>query len=496
MSTGPRAINRRTGATDPVSVSSLDYLGSSLPNYLSRTPAEVVSSWSSSYKRAVQFQLERGLPRQDSQSSQDIEGPDFLTPPQQTDYREYEEPEPTEETPLIGSVTKSTYAQSCFNAVNVLMGIGLLSLPFSFKITGWIVGLSLMLLFAFQTRHTAILLQKCLDHPEQLSNTYGDVGEAAFGKQGRHFISILFFLELFAASVALVILAADSIVALVPGLDIITVKIAVVALVLPMTYSRSLSFVAYGSFLGVLALVNLLVIVFFDGLTTQTTPGSIIHPAYTSLYPDDWFNVPFAVGLIVSGFCGHSVFPNIYRDMDSPQRYRSLVNVSFTWTLLIYILLASAGYVMFGADIKEEITQNFPLVPSFNPILTQMTIVLVALNPITKYPLAMTPINLQLESMFLFLGSPTTARFIGCTCGSLGVLVISILFPGFQNIMALLGSFFSIVVSITFPEICYLVLFGRDLTFLQKLFEVMMLVISSLLAITGTLWAFIGLRNS
>jgi amino acid permease len=130
----------------------------------------------------------------------------------------------------------------------------------------------MLIVFSVMTQHTAKLLVKCMDlDVRKPAYSYGDIGEMAFGPPGRTFISVLFFLELFAACVALVILAADSIVALIPSFDLNIVKIVVTALIVPMTISRSLSFAAYGSLLGVIAIVNLMFIIFFDGLSTTET---------------------------------------------------------------------------------------------------------------------------------------------------------------------------------------------------------------------------------
>jgi vesicular inhibitory amino acid transporter len=254
---------------------------------------------------------------------------------------------------------KSTFAQSLFNSVNILMGIGLLSLPFAFNITGWAVGLGLLGLFAMMTHHTASLLQSCLDFQKEdgsVCHTFGDLGELAFGPIGRSAISFIFFFELVAACIALVILSADSIVALFPLLNIDLVKISIVILVFPLTIPKSLSIASYGSLIGILALFNLMSILIYDGLSTQETPGSIWLPAETSVMPVEWFPIPFAFGLLMAGFSGHSVFPNIYRDMAEPQKYRSLVNWTYLIIMFLYVLIASLGYLMFGKLVREEVT--------------------------------------------------------------------------------------------------------------------------------------------
>ncbi|KAK9759420.1 hypothetical protein K7432_017645, partial [Basidiobolus ranarum] len=137
-----------------------------------------------------------------------------------------------EETPLLPNQEEcevydeptSTFSQSIFNAVNVLMGLGILSLPYGFKITGWVLGLFMLITFCLLTRYTAVLLRKCLDlSPTMLS--LSDVGYAAFGNKGRIVMAILLVAELLAASVALLMVFADSIHALYPHLNVRMLKV-------------------------------------------------------------------------------------------------------------------------------------------------------------------------------------------------------------------------------------------------------------------------------
>ena len=281
----------------------------------------------------------------------------------------------------------------------------MLSLPFAFSLTGFLVGICLFLVFALITWHTARLLQYCLDFTidGKVANTYGDLGENAFGVGGRTFISVIFFLELLAACVALVILSADSIVALFPGLDLVQVKIAIVMFCLPMTFPKSLHIASYGSLIGILALMNLLGILVYDGISYTGTPGSLINPADYSIYPVEYFPIPFSFGLLMAGFAGHSVFPSIYRDMKSPSNFPSLLNWTYAIIVIVYALIASLGYIMFGSTVMEEVTQNLPQIAGYSQILNQMTVALIAINPITKYPLNMSPITHQIGNLLLIL---------------------------------------------------------------------------------------------
>lgn len=91
--------------------------------------------------------------------------------------------------------TKSTFVQSIFNSVNVLVGIGVLALPLGFRCAGWLFGSLIFFFCTFATNYTAKLIAKCLDfYPN--STTYGDMGAIAFGDRGRAFVSVIFVVEL------------------------------------------------------------------------------------------------------------------------------------------------------------------------------------------------------------------------------------------------------------------------------------------------------------
>lgn len=58
---------------------------------------------------------------------------------------------------------------------------------------------------------------------------------------------------------------------------------------------------------------------------------------------------------MMSGFSGHAVFPAIYRDMENPKQYESMVNITYVITIGVYITMAIAGYMMFGLETMQEV---------------------------------------------------------------------------------------------------------------------------------------------
>jgi vesicular inhibitory amino acid transporter len=138
---------------------------------------------------------------------------------------------------------QSTLPQTIFNSTNVLIGVGLLSLPLGIKYAGWICGMVFLLLSAVVTAYTARLLAKCMDVDASLI-TFADLAFISYGQKARIATSVLFTLELLAACVALVVLFADTLDLLIPGVGVVEWKILCGLLMIPLNFAplRLLSF--------------------------------------------------------------------------------------------------------------------------------------------------------------------------------------------------------------------------------------------------------------
>lgn len=73
------------------------------------------------------------------------------------------------------------------------------------------------------------------------------------------------------------------------------------------------------------------------------------------MIPSQLYNIPLSFGLMMACFSGHAVFPAIYRDMENPKQYESMVDLTYVITVAIYITMAIAGYTMFGLETMQEV---------------------------------------------------------------------------------------------------------------------------------------------
>jgi vesicular inhibitory amino acid transporter len=138
---------------------------------------------------------------------------------------------------------QSTLAQTVFNSINVLIGVGLLSLPLGMKYSGWICGMMFLILSALATSYTAMLLAKCMDVDVSLI-TFADLAFVSYGQKARIATGFLFLMELLAACVALIVLFADTLDLLIPGVGVIEWKILAGLFLVPLNFAplRLLSF--------------------------------------------------------------------------------------------------------------------------------------------------------------------------------------------------------------------------------------------------------------
>ncbi|KAI9672119.1 MAG: hypothetical protein M1831_001932 [Alyxoria varia] len=419
------------------------------------------------------------------------------------------ETEEGETTTLI--VGRSTVPQTVFNSVNTLIGVGMLSLPLGLKYSGWVIGLVFFLFASVTTSYTAKLLAKCLDVDVSLLS-FADLAYVSFGRRARYATSILFCLELLASCMALVILFADSMNALLPQLDITQYKIICGFLLIPLGFVP-LSFLSFTSVLGIICCLWIVIAVFADGLTKPETPGSLRDVASTHAFPGDWRTLPLAFGLLMAPWGGHSVFPNIYRDMRHPRRYPTAVNTTYTFTYTLETWLMIIGYLMFGSGVRDEITSNIFLTAPGNPNLPQdayphwlsITIAAaIALIPLTKAPLNARPIVSVFEHVVGILPhnrnalSKFTARSsftVNVTKFAVrsSVIVVftflAILIPSFDRVMSLLGSLACSLVCVVLPVGFHLRIFESQLSKRKKLVDWGLLGLFAALGFVGTVFA-------
>ncbi|KDQ09240.1 hypothetical protein BOTBODRAFT_37148 [Botryobasidium botryosum FD-172 SS1] len=292
----------------------------------------------------------------------------------------------------------STFGQTLFNSIAILLGVGLLSEPLAYSYAGWIGGTLLLSFYGWLCCYTAkILARVILADPHM--QTYADIARKAFGRRATPFTSMLFCLELFALSVVLIVLFSDSLHAVLPQYSSDTYKILALVILIPTTF-MPLSTLSFASVLGILSTFLIVVVLLADGVSKFEGPGSLWDPQPTDLVTYNPTKIGLSFGLFLAGFGGHAVIPSLARDMVDPGQFDIMINYAFAFSTFVYALMGAAGYLMFGRSVHEEVSQDMLSTPGYNELLNKFAVWMLVITPLTKFALSTRPLNITIEVFF------------------------------------------------------------------------------------------------
>ncbi|KAG2610644.1 amino acid transporter AVT1I-like isoform X1 [Panicum virgatum] len=350
------------------------------------------------------------------------------------------------------------FFKTCFNGVNALSGVGILSIPYALSQGGWL-SLLIFMTIAIICFYTGILLQRCIDS-SSLVKTYPDIGELAFGRKGKIIVAIFLYLELYLVAIDFLILEGDNLEKLFPNANFHVASLKIGSeqgfvlifslLVLPTTWLRSLNMLAYVALGGVMASVILIASVLWVGVFD----GVGFHEKGVTV---NWSGMPTAMSLYAFCFSGHAVFPMIYTGMRNRKTFPTVLLICFVICTLSYGLTGIIGYLMYGESLNSQVTLNLPSKRFASNIAIYTTLI----NPFTKFALLITPIAEAIEDS-LHVGKNRTVSVLIRTALVVSTTIVALVVPFFAYVVALTGSFLSSTVTMLLPCVCYLKISSRN----------------------------------
>ncbi|KAF3792512.1 Vacuolar amino acid transporter 1 [Nymphaea thermarum] len=315
--------------------------------------------------------------------------------------------------------------------------------------------------------------------------TYQDIGGLAFGTKGRTIVVVLLFCELYLVAVEFLILEGDGLAKLFPTMSFrvgahtfVANQVFIVLsafVLLPTVWLKNLKWLAYVSAGGVAASFIILAAVVWaatvDGVGFVHQKGKLF----------DLSGMPSAVSVYAFCYCGHSMFPTICSSMKDRTKFTK----ARLYLQINYASMAAIGYLMFGSHVRSQVTLNLPL----DKMSSKVAIYVTLINPLTKYALVVTPIALTMEESLLFCNQNITS-FVARTILVATTVLVALAFPFFGYLMALIGSLFSMALSVLLPCIFYLKICKGSR---RSIYE---LVIITAVVLVGCFIAIIGTYSS
>eukprot|EP01025_Chloroclados_australasicus_P050364 TRINITY_DN5782_c0_g2_i2.p1 TRINITY_DN5782_c0_g2~~TRINITY_DN5782_c0_g2_i2.p1 ORF type:complete len:507 (-),score=28.15 TRINITY_DN5782_c0_g2_i2:372-1805(-) len=386
----------------------------------------------------------------------------------------------------------STFVQAVVNVLNILMGVGLLSISFGLSQSGW-VGLPLLWLLAFVTNYTGKALVEC--HAEVSKSYqkgtkvgYEEIAEKSFGLTGRRIISNVMYIELLGTCALLLILEGDNLAQLLGstlGRFISQTNFVFLAalIVLPTLFMRDVSALSYLGFCGFTATVAVVSCVAYALFS-----GNYVAGAETVFA--NWAAVPLLFGIFAFVFAGHGVFPSIQGAMKQPNKFPKVLDVAYLIVTSLCTFIGVAGYYMYGKGVADVVIFNLP-----QGFLRKVCSCMILINPVAKFALTLEPVAQALKKQSKGqddgFASTLLCRFLlGFLC-----LTAARYVPFLAYFMALVGSFLTMGVSVIFPVLCHQQLFGNRLNQGKQLWNKFVAVLGVGCAVSGTAAALIKLME-
>ena len=283
---------------------------------------------------------------------------------------------------------KLSSQQAYWHFMSLVLGLGTLTVPYALASLGW-AGLILLGVLALMSTYTGILLCKCVDFvPEHqrkkrtpgrgsadarhsgapaggggaqksVLNTYPDIGEAAFGEQGRALVNFVLYVDLVASSALFLVFIATNLATLFPWLASLRGWLWATALSLLPTVWLQLQKLSFLSAFGTMVMVGMVVAILATAVSEALFEGGAVdlaHNEYHLYRAGSWR----AAGNMVFAFACHGTLLTIYRDMQRPAEFRATFAKVYVSGFTIKTLVGATGYYLFAQNTLDQITLNLP----------------------------------------------------------------------------------------------------------------------------------------
>jgi solute carrier family 32 (vesicular inhibitory amino acid transporter) len=413
------------------------------------------------------------------------------------------------------SKQKATFFQCTFNLANILMGVGLLGLPYVYSIAGYYGGTFCLLSFGSITWYTSILIGRTLNGDPRPSymfydspytsqtkirmlpqiTSFPDIARCAFGEIGCIVLSLVLYFELFSCIAIFFVSIGDHLHQLIPSVSATTHVIIVGCIsMIPTIVLHTPALLSYLSMVGTFATTAVVLAViasaFFEGNIAQQVSDQehlMITPPYHVKWKSEGLTLGF--GLVAYCFSGHAIIPSIYTSMQRPQDFDRMVTYTFLLVVCCCLAVAFSGYYIFGSTVQDQVTLSLERSSHAVTAMKALTWLMV-MTAFSKVTLTMFPLALGMEEIVApFLSNERMVEIASATIKLLLTslaLCVSIFFPSFSLLCSFVGVICSMTVSVIFPAAAHLKMFGSNLSFLEKIIDWMFIILGIVMGVAGT----------
>ena len=295
---------------------------------------------------------------------------------------------------------------SCtINLASTCLGTGVLALPAAYASAGLLTGNAICIGAGLLTMSSLVLLDAAATRAGSEPTFYA-MCEAVLPGSGR-VVDIAVVINCFGSACAYLVVFGDSLTSALGGLPRRAWVGGAVAAVAPLCFLRSMDALRVTSLLGVICIlaVALMVLAFALAPTPWLDP-CVGRPHWQHIAEEEaagglastcggavvWASAPSrafaALPIFINAFtCQQNCF-TVLRELETPTHARKLLVIVTSVGLpsALYVLVASAGYLTFGAAVQSNVLNSFPQTAVVAAARVSLAFVVLCSYPLQAYP--------------------------------------------------------------------------------------------------------------
>jgi len=396
----------------------------------------------------------------------------------------------SERTPLVAlEPGRASVWKAALNIINFIEGVGFLALPFAVA-KGGIAAVGAFIIMPVIYWFTARVLVECLYKRHRVHgnvrvrSSWIDIGKAIWPRFGGTMVAVVQCFDLTVIATSYLIVCGSLMNSAFPSVPLTPALWTCIAaaVVLPSTFLKSLSQIAWLSVFGIAALLGTAAVILWYGATHQSQWN------LKNLLFWDTQGFLISLGIIMFSYGSAPIVPSVEESMADRSKFGRALALAYIAAVLFKLTFSIFGFLSFSFATDEIVINNLPDSPPH--IIVSVVFVVSCLFSYALPLLAVFQCIEDSSTYFLLqtkLRLPSFACFAGLRVFFVSLTLLAAAFiPHFGFLTSFFGNLSLPLFNCILPCAAHLLLRKKDLSCWQKALDYMMILFGVLVSIFGT----------